>query len=423
MWGLGVVIYLILWFFIPEAATATQRLEMKGKPVNLDNIERTIKNEFNSVTRNFKNLPFDLYAHTFGENLRHIIEEIAFASRGIFRGIGILFGILFVLMGLAFLSALIAGVFFHKFGFFDHEGIHQAYLYFINLFVPSVQIPWLVISVVTLIAIPTILEIYGGFKMIFRFRTNDKALYISSVAVWIAGLGLAIWVVSANVERIRERAYNTQTPKIEIAQTDTLNIAANALPEFWHLFDSDFRIDQVQVVRDGNSFKLIGQPQFNIEASSDSTMSIVMERTALGSSQKVALAELSKIKYNWSNPKGSLLLDAYFRLDSTDKWYDQSLRMTIKIPVGKIIYLDPNLGDLIYDIHNQQNMWDGDMMGKYWIMTANGLSLYGRDLEEYLRQNANDNNQQVNDSIIPSTQTVPPDSTDAEFEQLQREQK
>ena len=30
---------------------------------------------------------------------------------------------------------------------------------------------------------------------------------------------------------------------------------------------------------------------------------------------------------------------------------------------------------IIYDIENVNNLWDGDMVGKYWIMTADGLAL------------------------------------------------
>jgi hypothetical protein len=31
--------------------------------------------------------------------------------------------------------------------------------------------------------------------------------------------------------------------------------------------------------------------------------------------------------------------------------------------------------DIISDIENTENMWDGDMVGKTWTMTPDGLSL------------------------------------------------
>ena len=47
--GVGLLLYLILWIVIPEAKTAAQKLEMKGEPVNVSNIGKTVKEEFKNV--------------------------------------------------------------------------------------------------------------------------------------------------------------------------------------------------------------------------------------------------------------------------------------------------------------------------------------------------------------------------------------
>jgi len=49
VFGVGLVLYLILWIVIPEAKTAAQKLEMKGEPVNISNIGKTVKEEFQNV--------------------------------------------------------------------------------------------------------------------------------------------------------------------------------------------------------------------------------------------------------------------------------------------------------------------------------------------------------------------------------------
>lgn len=41
--GLGILIYIVLWIVMPEARTSIQKLEMRGKPVNLKKIEQTVK--------------------------------------------------------------------------------------------------------------------------------------------------------------------------------------------------------------------------------------------------------------------------------------------------------------------------------------------------------------------------------------------
>ena len=50
----GVFIYLLLWLVIPPAITTAQKLEMKGEPVNISNIGKAVKEEFNSVRKNLK---------------------------------------------------------------------------------------------------------------------------------------------------------------------------------------------------------------------------------------------------------------------------------------------------------------------------------------------------------------------------------
>lgn len=47
----SIIIYLILWLIIPEAQTAAQKLEMRGKPINIENITESVKREFNNVRR------------------------------------------------------------------------------------------------------------------------------------------------------------------------------------------------------------------------------------------------------------------------------------------------------------------------------------------------------------------------------------
>ncbi len=50
----GPIIYLILWIVIPEAKTAAQKLEMRGEPVNISNIGKTVKEEFENIKNRMK---------------------------------------------------------------------------------------------------------------------------------------------------------------------------------------------------------------------------------------------------------------------------------------------------------------------------------------------------------------------------------
>jgi phage shock protein PspC (stress-responsive transcriptional regulator) len=54
IFGIGFLVYLILWIVVPEARTTAQKLEMRGDTVNASNIGRFVKDEFESVKRSFR---------------------------------------------------------------------------------------------------------------------------------------------------------------------------------------------------------------------------------------------------------------------------------------------------------------------------------------------------------------------------------
>ena len=54
MGGLGLLIYLILYIVLPEAKTTAQKIEMKGEPVNINNIKESVKEEFEKVRKKMK---------------------------------------------------------------------------------------------------------------------------------------------------------------------------------------------------------------------------------------------------------------------------------------------------------------------------------------------------------------------------------
>ena len=57
----GLLIYAILWIAIPAADTTAKKLEMKGEKVNVPNIEKKIREEYELVKDNLKKIPATEY--------------------------------------------------------------------------------------------------------------------------------------------------------------------------------------------------------------------------------------------------------------------------------------------------------------------------------------------------------------------------
>jgi phage shock protein PspC (stress-responsive transcriptional regulator) len=47
--GISILVYLAMWIIIPPALTTAEKLEMHGDPVNIDNIEKTIRKEMDHL--------------------------------------------------------------------------------------------------------------------------------------------------------------------------------------------------------------------------------------------------------------------------------------------------------------------------------------------------------------------------------------
>jgi len=54
--GTGFLLYIILWIVMPEAVTTSEKLEMKGEPINISNIEKKVKEGFAEFSDTLNNL-------------------------------------------------------------------------------------------------------------------------------------------------------------------------------------------------------------------------------------------------------------------------------------------------------------------------------------------------------------------------------
>ena len=54
--GVIIPIYIVLWIAVPPAATTAQKLQMRGEPINITNIEKTIKEEYEDVKKRFSKI-------------------------------------------------------------------------------------------------------------------------------------------------------------------------------------------------------------------------------------------------------------------------------------------------------------------------------------------------------------------------------
>jgi phage shock protein PspC (stress-responsive transcriptional regulator) len=379
--GFGPIVYILLWIIVPKAETTAQKLEMKGDPVNIANIEKAIKDEFetvkNKVIEKTKSENFQNIKKKFSDAGDRTADVISKAFRGLYG----LIGLAFIVAGILAILALFSFIFnnalpnFLSFGsnIFDWKP-------FLGLLPIHVSTSYVSVLLFILLVIPFLMLVLFGTKALFGYRSKGKFIGYSGLTIWIVGIVLASLVAIQVFENYSAESNHVRHEKINEQNTQVLYLSLN------NKYDSDFNnpeytVSNYNIAKTKKSMKLFGKPLLNIKKSPNKESNIKLSYTANGKTKKDAFKRAKKIQYLWQERDSFLYFNPYFTFNENHKLYKRELLLTIELPVGKTVYIDSNMIDLIYDIENTQNIWDEDMIGKKWIMTEDGLSLLDSEVK------------------------------------------
>lgn len=394
--GFGTIAYILLWIIVPKAETTAQKLEMKGEPVNIANIEKAIKEEFESVKNRILEKTKSENFETFKKKISNVTDKVADFFLKLFRGFYGLIGLVFIVVGILAIPALFSFIFKNAMPDFISSGSDLLeWKPFIGLLPMSVSSSYISVLLFILLVIPFIMLIFFGTKALFGYRSKGKFIGYTVLTVWIAGIILASIVAVQVVENYSSESNHLIEETIDQSNTKTLYLNLNSMYD--KKFDNpSYALSNYNIVNTKKSMKLYGKPYLNIKKSESNETNLTFSFVANGKTKKDAFKRAQKISYFWNKSDSILLFDPYFTVKENNKLFKRELLMTLEIPEGKIVYIDSSMHNLIYDIENMQNMWDEDMIGKKWIMTSEGLSHYKDDTKKI----------EQNDDIIEGVDTL-----------------
>jgi len=355
-------IYIILWIALPSAKTTAEKLEMKGEKVNINNIEKNIKDELNIIENKILDADKKYTKEIFGANsfFRKIVDFCIRVITGIFKFIGSCFGIFCILFGGILLFLIFSFAFSGaEILFQNHPMVEHVCSNFFN----NKSATWLSLF----IGIPIVAIILFGLRLVnnTKIHMNYK---IGIFILWIISLFFLLNSAKDISIEFQEEAKNTIIENI-ITESDTLYLSMNDVDR---VFDNAFDANGFKVTPFEDNLMGIGM-QLDIVKSKEDNLNIIKEATARGKNKQIAKEMTEGVGFEFLLEDDNLIFDDFFTI-STQKWRMQELDLTLEIPVGMVIFLDHSLEDLIYDIKNVHNMWDYDMLGHYWKMEKEGLS-------------------------------------------------
>ncbi|MEQ9063648.1 MAG: PspC domain-containing protein [Vicingaceae bacterium] len=369
----GFLFYIILWIIIPEARTASDRLRMKGEPINVENIGKSFKEGASKVNDRITDLSKASWSEKLENFFIQFFSALGTLIKGLFKAFAKVLGFLFFLIGILLALAIIGAIFSSgtvysvgPSGIFSKESLDFLVYFFSS---PS-QLSWSKIALATLIAIPVIALIFGGFRLLFGVKGNS-GIGIGLSILWFLALfvclGIAVQVGSqfSSEGDVKEFLPLKSSFQDYVVRLDEQLVPGNELIQS---SDEDFILHW-----DKSNFYL-GYIDFTIKPGMGDSIALEVIKGANGPSYMRSIETAKKIDYHCDQDANLIIIYPYLKFSQEDKIRNQSVKVVMRLPVGKVVYLDPSLEAVLFDIDNVSGTWDRDMLGKRWVMLEEGLT-------------------------------------------------
>ncbi len=348
--GTGVVLYIILWIAMPEAITTSEKLEMKGEPVNLENIEKKVRAEFESVSEKLKNSSEKLTDDAKNFNAKYG-DKINYQAKNIGSSFGdfiiTMLGVFAKFIGgiIVFIAAIaLIALFISMFTFGSTEFVSVPWLdYFDSFNYGNTSMFFIGLLTFLAIGIPFFFLLILGLKIIItNMKSIGNVAKYTLFAVWLIAIAI---LVSLGISAAHEVAFDNKVilkQQINILPTDTLNISFK--PNTYYSNHSKNK-GNLTIVEDSLSQKMIylDDISFEVLPTDERLPYIQIEKRANGKSSIDAKQKAEKINYNFKIVGNKLILDDYFLTNLENKFRDQEVQIFLYVPKGTLLKADENV--------------------------------------------------------------------------------
>ncbi|MFA9195354.1 PspC domain-containing protein [Flavobacterium sp. FBOR7N2.3] len=338
--GTGIIAYIILWIVTPEAKTTSEKLEMTGEPVTISNIEKKVRQEFETVSEKIKNVDYDKYGNQIKRGANKAGNSLGNFILCLFKTIAKFLGIILIITGLVTLVILLIGVFtlgtntfidFPWQGFIETGNFTDYPIWSFGLLMFfAIGIPFFFLTLL-------------GFKLLAPNTKSIGAIAkYTLLALWIIAIALA---TSLGIQQASAFANEGRTVKKE-----TLNIALNdtLLIKFKHndYFSKDIHDrSEFKITTDSTNNDIIysNDVRFRIKKSNENYSYIQIEKEAKGKSFSEAREKAEQIRYQYKINGNQLVFDNYLLTDLKNKFRNQEVEITLFLTEGTLFKLDDSV--------------------------------------------------------------------------------
>ena len=338
--GFPVIAYIVLWAVTPAAITTSEKLEMTGEPVNISNIERKVREEFENVSDKFKNANYDKMGNQVKTGFERVAGNVGDVLSTIFKAFAKVLGGLIAIFAAVTLVGLIIG-FFTLGSTSIVDMPMQNYIDALNY----TDLPMWIIGLLGLFAIgiPFFFLFLLGLKLLIdNVRSIGSVAKYTLLALWLVSVGT---LITLGVKQATEVAFDgkvVQKETLQLTPGDTLNIkfrfndyyAKNVYNRHNFLFTQD---------ESGKELIYSNEVAFHILKTDEALPYVQIEKQAHGKSLAEAKKRAEKITYGYKVEGNQLIFDNYLLTEINNKYRDQEVEIFLYLPKGTVFKTDESL--------------------------------------------------------------------------------
>jgi phage shock protein PspC (stress-responsive transcriptional regulator) len=413
------IIYIVLWAVIPQANTASEKLEMRGEKVDLNTIRNTIQEDLDSLKGRAQKFGSEVKerAEKWGTEVKERSRSFTAETTPVIKktgsrlgnAIGIIFkgfflmiaGVIAFALLMGMLGVMIGGVSVFPLKTFFLDGFWQNFFAWSTLFL--------------FLGVPVIALLVWLIRRLIGVKSKNSYLGYTFGGLWFIGLVCAILLALSIANNFRTRAGVEEN--VNVTQPTAGKLYVKVSPHSnvsyfgsdWYGIHWDHDAPFYSISEDSLMMRTI---QVRVVKSDDSAYHVGLVKFSRGRDPETARQLASKISFNVDQNDSTLILPKGFTITKDQKFRNQQILLLVKVPVGKKIELDRSVNDYQwfnietdYD-HDWDNNWDNEWQNSYgwspdveYIMTDKGLRSTKPSDEEKQQeeQSTEDKKQQLED--------------------------
>ena len=344
----AIIIYIILWLVVPEANTTSEKLEMKGEKVDMNSIKDSVIKEMKDVGDRVGKMGMEAgrLAKEKGPEMGQQIHQAA--SRGgsavgnVFLTIIKIF--VYFILGCVALS-LIIGLFALAIA---AVGIFPLKDFVLNDNWQSI-FAWG--TLIFFIAVPVIGIITFIIRRIARVKSKSNFMGWSFGGLWVIGWVFFILMISSVARDFKGISSMNETP-VFLSNPQVASLEVKPIQNMNERRNGWFRLEPFHTVADDTA--MIGNVKIRIKKSLTDSFRVTTIKMANGNTRRYADTLASLISFNMYQQDSVLMMDRGLMINTTDKFRNQNVEVTIYVPVGHRI----KINNAFKHISNSKVMFD-----------------------------------------------------------------